>query len=583
MNDSHHTSLQDSLFILDKVLDWQKLFAFPEFAHVDEDLATAVLTEGAKFAANILAPLNQAGDEQGSRLIDGRVITPDGFKEAYKQFAEAGWTGLDMPEEYGGQNLPLTIQVAFAEMVNAACIAFAMLPIMQRAASSLLIEHGSKFIVDKFVANLVSGKWAATICITEAQAGSDVGRIKTMAVPQKDGSYLVSGSKIFISYGDHDLTEQIAHMVLARTPGAPPGTRGLSLFVVPKLDLESGKNNRVSVSRVEKKMGLKASPTCVLDLDQATGYSIGEESHGLNCMFTMVNLMRLEVSIQGPALASAATHKALRYAAERHQGGHAGRPPVTIIEHADVRRMLFIMRARTEAMRALVYETAFNLDIARVSKDEQQRREARQLAEFLLPVCKAAGSECGFDVANLAVQIYGGHGYVSDNGVEQYVRDARVSMIYEGSNGIQALDLVTRKLLKDDAARYHLFTARARNDLNASSTDGHQQTVMRALESGLACLENCSTYLLDRHAESMRDVEAGATDYLNLLALVAAGWMWLRIINSVEPDSDFGRQKTALANFHAKYLMPETEVLSRRIQTGANIIDALDSETLAGY
>ncbi len=581
MNDLNQSALKDSLFILNKVLGWQKLFTYPEFAHVDDDLATAVLTEGARFADNILTPLNQSGDKQESRLIDGRVITPDGFKDAYKQFAEDGWQGLDLPEEYGGQNLPLSVQLAFAEMLNSACTSFAMLPLMIRAASSLLIEHGSKDIVDQVVPNLVAGKWGATICITEAQAGSDVGRIKTMAVQQQDGSYLVSGSKVFITYGDHDMTEQIVHLVLARTPDAPPGTRGLSLFVVPKLDLDSGERNSVSVSRVEKKMGLKASPTCVLDLDQAIGYRIGKESRGLNCMFTMVNLMRLEVAIQGPAIALAATQKALHYATERRQGGHADKPPVSIIEHADIRRMLFIMRARTGAIRALVFETAFNLDIARAAENEQERREAGQLAEFLLPICKSAGSETGFDVANLAVQVYAGYGYVADTGVEQYVRDARVPMIYEGSNGIQALDLVTRKLLKDDAVRYRIFVDRVNRDLSESSRHVNNQTMIAALETGLACLESCSAYIIDRSAESLRDVEAVATDYLNLLALIAGGWMWLRIINSVDEDSEFGKTKIAIANFYAEYIMPESEVLSRRIYTGAKTLDSLDSETLA--
>jgi 3-(methylsulfanyl)propanoyl-CoA dehydrogenase len=583
MNSLYQAPLKESLFILDKVLDWRKLFAHATFAHVDAELATAVLTEGARFAADILAPLNQAGDKQESRLIDGKVITPDGFKEAYKQFAEAGWIGLDMPEEYGGQNLPLAIQVAFAEMVNGACISFAMLPIMQRAASSLLMEHGSKAFVDRVVPNLVTGKWGATICISEAEAGSDVGRIRTMAVQQEDGNYLVSGSKIFITYADHDFTEQIVHLVLARTPGAPPGTRGISLFLVPKLGFDSGENNNVSVSRVEKKMGLKASPTCVLDLDQAVGYRIGEESLGLKCMFTMVNLMRLEVSIQGPAIASAATQKALHYACERRQGGHPDQVPLNIIEHADVRRMLFIMRARTEAMRALVYETAFNLDIGRVAEDHQERLRASQLAEFLLPVCKAAGSETGFDVASLAVQVFAGHGYIADSGVEQYVRDARVSMIYEGTNGIQALDLVTRKLLKDDAIRYHLFAEGVSQDLSENANNVYSQTVMRALKAALADLEDCTTYLMDMKGRSLRDLEAGATDYLSLLALVAGGWMWLRMISSVDEDTEFGKAKIAIANFYAEYLMPESVVLSSRIHTGAKTLDSLDGDTLVGH
>ncbi len=393
MNSAYHAPLEDSVFLLSKVLNWNALFEFPAFDHVDEELAKAILTEGAKFTSEILAPLNVVGDREGSRLVDGKVITPEGFKTAYDQFKEAGWPGLDMPEEYGGQHLPLSVQVAFAEMINGACISFGMLPIMQRAAAILLLEHGDADIVKRVVSKLVSGEWGATICITEAQAGSDVGRIRTEASPQPDGTYLLNGSKIFISYGDHDLTDQITHLVLARIPDAPAGTRGISLFLVPKINFDSSVQNNVSVSRLEKKMGLKASPTCVLDLDGAVAYRIGDENRGLNCMFTMVNLMRLEVSIQGPAIAGAACNKALAYANERLQGGTPDKKAIAIIEHADVRRMLFIMRARTEAMRALVFEAAFNLDLAKASTNEKEAESARLLAEFLLPVCKAAGSQ----------------------------------------------------------------------------------------------------------------------------------------------------------------------------------------------
>jgi len=372
VNTDYQAPLGDSLFILRDVLDWQRLFELPAFAHVDAELARAVLTEGAKFTSEVIAPLNGPGDSEGSRLVNGRVVTPSGFPGAYRAFREGGWTGLDMPEAYGGQATPLSTQVAFAEMVNGACLSFAMLPLMLRAAASLLMEHAEEAIVDRVVPNLVSGEWGASICISEAQAGSDVGRIRTLATQQADGSYRLRGSKIFITYGDQDFTGQIAHLVLARTPGAPPGTRGISLFLVPRLDFDSGEANGVSVSRVEKKMGLRASPTCVLDLDAARGYRIGAEMRGLRCMFTMVNLMRLEVSIQGPALASAACKKALDYAAGRSQGGRADEKPVSILEHADVRWMLFI---KTE-----VADMVFLWQ-------ESKRAMGRFYAEYLMPGC----------------------------------------------------------------------------------------------------------------------------------------------------------------------------------------------------
>jgi alkylation response protein AidB-like acyl-CoA dehydrogenase len=580
MNSTYHAPLEDSIFLLSKVLNWNTLFAFPGFKHVDEELAKAILTEGAKFTSEILAPLNEVGDREGSRLVDGKVITPEGFKEAYNKFKEAGWSGLDMPEEYGGQDLPISVQVAFAEMINGACISFGMLPIMQRAAATLLLEHGDAEIVGRVVSKLVSGDWGATICITEAQAGSDVGRIKTTASLQEDGSYRLSGSKIFISYGDQDLTAQITHLVLARMPDAPAGTRGISLFLVPKINFDSDSHNNVSVSRLEKKMGLKASPTCVLDLDDAVGYRIGEENRGLHCMFTMVNLMRLEVSIQGPAIAAAACNKAIAYANERLQGGAADKKAIAIIEHADVRRMLFIMRARTEAMRALVFEAAFNLDIAKASPDKKQADSARKLAEFLLPVCKAAGSQTGFEVANLAIQVLGGHGYISDYGVEQYARDVRVSMIYEGSNGIQALDLVTRKLLKDEGQRYTLFINRVEQDIAGFEGLEHIQLILTALRQGLQYLSASTDYFLNCVPEARRDVEAGATDYLNLLALVASSWMWLRISADVDESTEFGRSKIAVGNFHAEHIMPECQLLSTRVMLGANTIDSISGDIL---
>ncbi len=578
---TYKAAIDDSIFILAKVLNWNTLFGYPAFKHVDEETAVAVLKEGAKFCEQVLSPINARGDEQGSKLVDGKVRTPDGFKEAYQQYIEAGWQGLDMPEAFGGQGLPLSVQVAFAEMSNGACLSFSMLPVMLRAAASLLIEHADSTLTGKIVPQLISGEYAATICITEAQAGSDVGRIKTQAIKQEDGSYRLSGSKMFISYGDHDLSEQIIHLVLARTPDAAAGTRGISLFLVPKLDLDSGETNGLSVSRVEKKMGLKASPTCVLDLDNARGYRVGDESRGLQCMFTMVNLMRLETSIQGPAIASAACRRALDYAAERLQGGAAGEKPIAIIEHADVRRMLLSMRARTEAMRALIYEAAFNLDIAAVEEDADKALAARHLAEFLLPVCKAAGSQTGFDVASTAIQVFGGHGYISDNGIEQYARDARVTMIYEGSNGIQALDLLSRKVIKDKTKRYTLFSTRVRADIETYKSNKNCASMVISTGKGIELLDDCTAYLLQRAQEKPRDIEAAASDYLQLVALVAGGWMWLRILACVDSETDFGQAKTASGRYYEKYMMPEMGVISERIKFGAETLDAVSSEILS--
>ena len=584
MTGHYSPPLQDHLFLLDKVLDWEKLFALPEFVHVDPETATAVLTEGARFSADVLSPINQSGDEQGCRLDKGRVVTPDGFADAFQSFAEGGWPGLDLPDKYGGQNLPLSIQVAFSEMINGACVSFGMLPIMLRAAAWLLIEHAEDVIVNKTVPNLTVGKWAATICISEPQAGSDAGRIRTKAVETVDGRYALTGTKIFISYADHDFTEQIIHMILARAPEAPPGTSGLSLFMVPNYDLDDkSKSNGISISRVEKKMGLKASPTCVMDLDGAIGYRIGLENEGLKCMFSMVNLMRLEVAIQGVAMGGAVAQLALDYAEDRPQGGNPNQAPIAIIEHADVRRMLFIIRARTEAMRALVFEAAFNLDMARAAEDENERINSRRLAEFLLPVCKTCAAETGFEVASLAVQVFGGHGYISDAGVEQYLRDSRVMSIYEGTSGIQALDLVARKLIKDSGTRYQLFIGRIKQDLEHCSEAQDLDEIHRSLNIGLECLGRCTNHLQKASTESIRDVEAAATDYLRLVGLVAGAWMWLRMVAATENNSKLHQGKKAYAKFYAQYLMPEMHTLELKIYAGISSLDKIDNETLTNY
>jgi alkylation response protein AidB-like acyl-CoA dehydrogenase len=584
MNEHYSPPLEDQLFLLERVLNWDSLFALPEFAHADSEEATSVLTQGARFTSEVLSPINRIGDEQGSRLENGRVVTPDGFREAFHNYSEVGWPGLDLPRKFGGQNLPLIVQAAFAEMVNGACASFGMLPLMLRAAAWLLIEHAEEDLRTKVVPNLVTGKWGATICISEPQAGSDVGRISTQATPRNDDTYALSATKIFITYGDHDWTDQIIHMILARTPDAPPGTRGLSLFLVPKYTLDNPEVvNGISISGVEKKMGLKASPTCVLHLDEAIGYRVGSESKGLKCMFTMVTLMRLEVAIQGVAIAGAVTQMALNYALDRPQGGKPNHPPVAIIEHADVRRMLFVMRSKTEAMRALVYEAAFNLDLARAAQDERERIEARHLAEFLLPVCKACASETGFEVASLAVQVLGGHGYICDAGVEQYLRDSRVMAIYEGTSGIQALDLVTRKLLKDAGKRYHLFTGRIRQDLDRHGTGKGIDEIHRALGEGLERLDGCTEFLQESSSKSARDVEAAATDYLHLVGLVAGAWMWLRMATAATEGLPLSPGKKAYAQFYAQYLMPEAVALEDRIRTGIGALDSLDIETLVKH
>jgi alkylation response protein AidB-like acyl-CoA dehydrogenase len=559
---SYRPPLDESLFVLEQVIGWRELFALPDFAHADAELASAVLTEGARFAASVLGPINAAGDAQGCVLDNGRVRVPPEYRQAFADYAAGGWTGLDMPRAHGGQDLPLTVQVAFAEMVNGASLAFGMVPITMRAGGRLLLEHADAELAARIVPKLVSGEWGATICITESHAGSDVARLRTRAVPRPDGSFELSGGKIFISFADHDLTPQIIHLVLARTGDAASGSQGLSLFAVPARRFDNGAPNGITVVRLEKKMGLKASPTCVLELDRAQGTRIGAEGQGLKCMFTMMNLMRLEVAVEGIGLAQSATDKALDYAAGRPQGGAPDRPAPMIDSHADVRRMLLIMQSRTAALRVLTFEAARQLDLARAAGSEAARNEARRRAEFLLPVCKTGAAEAAFETCSLAVQVFGGHGYVADHGVEQLLRDSRILAIYEGTSGIQAFDLLARKVIRDEGARYTLFMDAVRRDLDRAAAELRQP-----MQGALSLLDEGTAALRQRAAQVGRHIEAAAYDYLQLVVLVACGWSWLRLA-AADPA------RVATAHFFMKWLMPQAGVHAARLRLGSGVIDA---------
>lgn len=584
MSEHYNPPLDDLNFLLREVIRTDLILDSAHYEHVDLDIASAIIEQGGKFAADVLAPLNAVGDRVGSKLVDGRVVTPPGFKEAYQRLADGGWIGIDLPEEHGGQGLPTLLQVAMAEMVTGSCLAFSMLPLMARAASRLLISHGEADLRDCIVPRLIAGEWTATICISEPQAGSDVGRISTRAVPSEDRSFQLTGNKIFVTFGDHDIADQIIHMVLAREPGAEAGTRGLSLFVVPKFNFSTngrlGDVNSAKVSHVETKMGLKASPTCILNLDQATGYRVGEPGRGLKTLFEMVNMMRMEVGVQGVGVAGAVTAKALGHAAERVQGGAPDRPAPPLIRHADVRRMLFVMQARTEAMRALMLETALQLDLSRTVADEQARAMASRRAQLMLPLCKAFFSEAGFEVANLGMQIFGGYGYITETGVEQYVRDIRVAAIYEGSNGIQALDLVVRKLLGDSGKSYREFVDCIQADIERCQHNPEICGIRNALIDAVQRLEHVTENYLALDRGQRRDAETGATAYLNLLGRVASGWMWLRMAATACGDKPLHRRKRALAQFYGAYLMPEVEALQKQALAKAVWVDVLNDQLL---
>jgi len=584
---AYTAALENLRFLLSRVLETERLLECPAFKELDLPILERVLEQGTRFSESVVAPLQSLGDEQPARLEAGRVVLPPAFVQAYRRFTADGWLGLDLPQRYGGQGMPRVLQAAFAETLNGACVAFGMLPVTQRAAARLLIEHARAAIVEEYVPGLVSGEHGATIAITEAQAGSDVGRVQCLAEPVAADRYRLRGSKIFISNGDQNYTEQILHMVLARMPDAPVGTRGLSLFLVPRLltSPQGPRANGVRVLRLERKMGLHASPTCVMAFEDATAFPIGELGRGLSSMFTMVNTMRLEVAVQGVAVGAAALGRAAAYCLERAQGGASESPPVPLVRHADVRRMLLLMRARIEALRALTLEAALQLDLAEQAADEATRVEASRLAQWLLPVCKACATDAGSEVANLAVQLFGGHGYVHESGVEQLVRDGRIGSIYEGTNGIQALDLVQRKLCADGGMRYRQFATRIATDIVLCRADASLDEVRAALEDAAAILEHASRHVLGRaqqdDAQALRDVEAAATPYLRLTGLVGGAWMMLRGARAASGRSLADQAQRVTAAFYATWLLPEARCHLQQILAGSALLDRLPDEALA--
>jgi alkylation response protein AidB-like acyl-CoA dehydrogenase len=581
---SYIAPTDDLQFLLTRVLDLDRLRTLQAFDAFDEGVVRSILEEGARFSEEVLSPINGPGDECGAYLRDGKVEYPPGFAEAFARYAADGWLGVDLPARVGGQGLPRVLQAAFAEMSNGANLAFSMLPVTIRAAARLLLAHGAESVVQRFVPAMVNGDCAATIVISEPQAGSDVGRIQTLAVPQADGSFRVSGTKCFISNADNEFSPQIAHMVLARTAGAAAGTRGLSLFLVPKfLDAPLGRvRNGVKVLRVEHKMGLKASPTCVVEFDASHGQRIGSEGRGLTAMFAMVNTMRLEVAMQGVAIAAAATGRALRYAFERLQGGAPEQPPRPIVRHPEVRRMLLTMRARTEGLRALTLEAALQLDLSEHADEDDERRRALGFAQWLLPICKAYASDTAFDIASMAVQVFGGYGYIRETGVEQYVRDVRVAAIYEGTNGIQAIDLLMRKLIADRGARLLEYLERMRADARAAAADAELAPIRSAVLDGATLLERVSNALLERAAQSRpADLEAGAAAYLKLAGLAGCAWMWLRMASKADGGSALHRSKRASARFFAQMLMPEATLHAAQALAGDGA-EPSDEEWMAG-
>jgi alkylation response protein AidB-like acyl-CoA dehydrogenase len=580
--------LTDMRFVLDEIADLAAIAELPGYEEATPDLADAVLEEAGKLAAEVLAPLNQTGDREGATFENGVVRCATGFREAYAQYVESGWNALPFDPDYGGQGLPWTLATAVQEMWTSANLSFALCPMLTQGAVELLEAHGSPAQKALWLPKLISGEWAGTMNLTEPQAGSDVGALKTRAEPS-DGHWLITGQKIFITYGEHDLTENIVHMVLARTPGAPAGTRGLSLFLVPKVlvneDGSLGQRNDLRCVSIEHKLGIHASPTAVLafgDSGGAVGTLIGEENRGMACMFTMMNNARLAVGLQGLAIAERAYQQALAYARERSQSsalGSADPAPVKIVHHPDVRRMLLTMKSQTEAMRALIYVTAAALDRAKRDPEAAARARAQTLVDLLIPC----------EIASLGVQVHGGMGFIEETGAAQYYRDARIAPIYEGTNGIQALDLLGRKLLRDEGAGVAALLEEMRATLrDLESLKGAEITALRgALGEGILTLEAAGDFLLETGRQEIARAAAGATPYLRLFGTVAGGWLLAkgaagaqRRLAEGAGDAGFLRAKLATARFYAENVMHQAGGLAAQVITGADSTLALDEALL---
>jgi 3-(methylthio)propanoyl-CoA dehydrogenase len=582
--------IADMRFVLEEVAGFGEVMALPGYEAASRDLVDAILGEAAKFAAGELAPLNQPADRIGSVLENGVVRTPPGFREAYARYVEAGWGGLAADPEHGGQGLPLALATPVTEMWNSACMAFALCPLLTLAAVELLQAYGGDEQRRRYLGRLVAGEWTGTMNLTEPQAGSDLGALTTRAVPTHEprwgDHYRITGQKIFITYGDHDLAPNIVHAVLARTPGAPSGSRGISLFVVPKFlpddEDRPRQPNNVHVLSLEHKLGIHASPTCVLAYEDAIGWRIGEENRGLEYMFTMMNNARLNVGVQGLAIAERACQQARDFARTRVQGRPLGTAPdgvtLPIIHHPDVRRMLLSMRAATEAMRALAYYAAAMIDHARRNPDPRERASANRRADLLIPVVKAWCTDMGVAVASTGVQVHGGMGYIEETGAAQHWRDARIAPIYEGTNGIQANDLVGRKLARDHGAAAAALIA----DIGATAAElGTAQgadlaAIAAPLRAGLAALDTATVYLVGADATL---AAAGSTPYLQLAGTVCAGWLMARQALAASRrraagcgDDAFLAAKTATGRFFAEHFLAMAPGYLMGIRAGATVI-----------
>jgi acyl-CoA dehydrogenase len=593
---SYKAPVAETLFLLGNVFPIQRYNNLPGFADATPDVIEAIVSEAAKLCEETLQPLNQSGDREGCvRNADGSVSTPRGFKDAYRAFVNGGWVGLSAEPAYGGQGLPYTLAAIVNEFVSSANMAFGLYPGLSQGALNALLIHGTEEQKRLFVPKLVSGDWSGTMNLTESHCGTDLGLLKTKALPNGDGSHTISGEKIFISAGEHDLADNIIHLVLARIEGAPAGVKGISMFVVPKILIEPdgslGAANKVSCGSIEHKMGIHANATCVMNYDGSKGWLIGESNKGLNAMFVMMNEARLGVAIQGLAVSEAAYQNAAAYAKERLQGRalsgakYPEKPADPIIVHPDVRRNLLTIRAFNEAARALVIWTALKSDITHRSNDTAEAETAADSLALITPVLKGVLTDIGFENTVRAQQVLGGHGYIEEWGMEQFVRDARIAMIYEGANGIQALDLVGRKLPKDGGRAFTGFLGEVKAFIKDNESDASLAPYLVGLRQGVAHLEQATLWFMQHAIAKPENAGAGSYDYMHLFGLVALGYMWAQmakaaIANKDARDGDSAAMEAKLltGEFFMERVMPETALRLARVTAGAETMMALGPE-----